>query len=675
MIRIVRYPLALLVAIGWLIAGAGLAHAEDVLTFPGGTTADVARDAPTEAVFPAALGATVQTAEVKLNVVRISRDGYTSSTLTSALKAEWAAATPAVVLTLADPAPQPGAYAVTIRITAGQASQFTTFTLTRAGADVSVPAAVTVTRDEPLLWSKESVSAPSLSIRCGRNDALTSVSAWQNEADTGTVVVDPVDASKCTNAAVQLKYRLDGDFPLGTSTRTLTVDSPQLSAPKTVTFTIVNRRPTWLIPVLVLLGLAVGVGSRTLLVPALAKLRSKAALREAVDRVTAAKNAAKDALYLDALQKALDDHSGVGAIATPEKIDAQTAALLKTADAAHEELTARLATVRDGLATKAEEVDRPWTLPESSADARALAATALAEVRARLAELDAQSANTVLNAADEAIKAFHAQVQGDLLDLKGDLAPIGQTFSATATGDAGTLRLLADRLDAALADGTTARARLETLSWLTQLSETLVSATQGVLAAAITPLRVGGQGGAADAVETTSNRAPHPATLAAAARWAGASVTTLVATLMALPAALKDQVTAGLARGDIRAAVSAAIGSTSLGPDQPAPSEPMPEQTLTAPPGRETDETGLVPVPGGFGTLPPPIGVLQTTSRLLALGQFVLLGLVLIVVALALYEKDWVGTWTQMVTVLTWAAAIDMTTAAVLAAAKPTPTS
>jgi hypothetical protein len=55
------------------------------------------------------------------------------------------------------------------------------------------------------------------------------------------------------------------------------------------------------------------------------------------------------------------------------------------------------------------------------------------------------------------------------------------------------------------------------------------------------------------------------------------------------------------------------------------------------------------------------------------LAQFVVLAPILILVGLALYEKDWVGSWTQMVAVLTWAAALDLTTAAVLGAAKPTP--
>jgi hypothetical protein len=669
--RTVRIPLALLVAFAWLVAGAGLAHAQDVVTFPGGMTANVVRNGPTEATFPAALATGVK-APLSVSLVSVRRDEISSPALTAGVKAVWVPAVPAVKLTLDDPVPRPGTYVVTIRIAAGQASQFATFTLTRANADVTVPSAVTVTKDEPFLWGKGSSDMPKLTIRCGPDDGLTSVSAWQNEAVAGTIEATRLDKPQCTNAAVGMDYRLEGDFPLGTSTRTLSINSPQLSAPKTVTFTILDRRPTWLIPLLVVLGLIVGIGSRRLIEPMLLRLKSKAALREAVDRVKAAHDKAKDEAYRKDLQDALDTYSGVSALTTADKIDAQTKQLLADADQAQQQLTTRLATIRDAIATKAEEIDRPWELPEASAKARVDAAKALDQVRARLTDLDSGGAQAALTASDAAVDAFHAAVQGDVLELNAGLAPLSQTFGATATGDAGTLRALADRVVPAAASSATDRARLEALAGITQLEGTLVSATQAVLADAVAELRAKGQGQAADTLEAVGRTVPNPVSLPAAGHWAGTAVTALVDTLTGLPNAT-DKVKEQLSLGDIRAAVRAAINSTNLGGAAPAPPDRLPDPTSAAPGEAQTDVTVPLPVPGGFGSSPPSVGLLRAASWLMMLAQFVVLAPILILVGLALYEKDWVGSWTQMVAVLTWAAALDLTTAAVLGAAKPTP--
>jgi hypothetical protein len=62
-----------------------------------------------------------------------------------------------------------------------------------------------------------------------------------------------------------LTYELDGDFPLGISKGTIEIRSPQLAEPHTIAFEIHTRRASWLILLIIALGLVTGYLLRTLL--------------------------------------------------------------------------------------------------------------------------------------------------------------------------------------------------------------------------------------------------------------------------------------------------------------------------------------------------------------------------------------------------------------------------
>lgn len=308
----------------------------DVGTFPGGTAVNVARNTNTRAVFPMVLDAGIDPAKVTVRIVDVRQDDIPAQDLRDAVvEALFVKGLPAIRLRFLDPAAEVGTYDITLKLRQGRQSQFVTFVLTRATAEVKAPSSLTIDHEESwrvLEWLDvlgdlshlAPTDEPPLWLRVGPHDALGADDFTVTETDSarGTVTGHLVDE----DGALRYAYSLDG-LPLGQSTQTLEIASPQLAEPLLVTLNVSNRRPLALIGLMVLLGLLTGSGLRRWIEPAIARLEARRGLLDLVHTIKAARakatgaaNAWRRAKMDDALRVA----EGASDHATTQSILART---------------------------------------------------------------------------------------------------------------------------------------------------------------------------------------------------------------------------------------------------------------------------------------------------------------------------------------------------------------
>ena len=658
-----------------LLAGLPLAApaAADVGTVPGGTATTLSRSGATHAVFPMTLTAGVAAPSVRPVVVSVARDGVQSTAEGAAVRVTWTAAAPAMVVDVpANGLPRAGTYVVTVKLLAGRQTQLVALTLTRPAATRTVPTAVPVVVERPFLKLPGWHSRPPLTVTLGPDDTLTALTGAQLTAADGTVTIDPVDVSGAgpANRTVTLPYELTEDFPLGTTTRTVTLSSPQLTEAKTVTFEVTVRRSRWLICALVVLGLLAGWGVRGVLAPLRGRLemdRRAQALRDEVERL---RGESEDRVHHEQLNAISGRLAGLRGSAAKRKtaIDEEETALTEVVA----DLDRRVGEQHARYAALAV-LGGDWRLPDGLAAGLATVRNGLRTADERLAVLDADGARAQLDEVERAGAALARDGRDSLTLLRTAVDTLVEAIGDRTQGAIGHLRrkLALLRTDAEPAAAADAGAVLTAVDATEQRRRDLPAAVddyaaetsevRDVLLQAPRPPDL-------TALEHALAELPRDGDLDALADAVPGVLREVErAVRAALPAGPDAEVEAALNAGNVRAAAARAAGTGTLG-DETAPTVAGTEET--APP--KTPEVPAVP-PRRTPRTPAQPGFV---SRALGLGawlavnvaQFVLLGAILVALAYALHSEKWTGTAADMVAVLTWAFAIDVSVGGVTAA-------
>lgn len=542
-----------------------------------------------------------------------------------------------------------GEYTVTALLVAGDHRQSVTLTLVRPAARLSATATVEVEAFDSLpiagRWPGDDGGGV-LPLGVDRGASLVSLTARQVEPGRGRVVLSaacdgdapcPLDeASPVALAApgrpdgvVRLDYEVEG-FPLGTTTRTVELRSPQLAAPTTVAFEVTRRRSPLLIPLVVVAGVATGWLVRTALTGAIARgrlARSRRRLAEEVDGLH--RRYADDDLRADLDRLARDASEA----ADEERLEAVRKEVSELLGAAQD----RLAGARQRVEAVAAPVAGTWTLPPAVAEALRDLRGAVVALEDRLRAGDGSGAVEQAAGAENLLHALDSRGRAWIDGLAATLARLGQAIAGAQPG--GGIDVLGDavaraRSQAATADGDGPREVL-------QRCQALLGHADDVLERAVA------------VVEARAARDQELARSVLAALRAGPDAearlrhaTPLLAELLRVPAPT--------------AAAGATVRESSL----------RRVANGGAPVGERADLAPASLDPGArhAGAPAAPYALSLTLGTAAELGRAAILAVLVAVAAYATYGSDWVGTLPDIVTVFGWAFALDLSVEAVQAA-------
>jgi hypothetical protein len=204
-----------------------------------------------------------------------------------------------------------GTYAVSLDLSSGKARQATQLQLAVPPAVVS-PSKLVVTHVLPFMGMGARDVLPKLVVQesGGQSPALIRVNDFPqfsnaNGETGGSIVTKAGSYVVAKGALATLDYELQGEFPLGSTTATLTLRSEQLDAPATLAMEVRTRRTTLLLICFVALGLVLGFLLRTVLKQ---QIQFGEARQQAVDEIRklqSEQRAANDAQFVDALDKVI----------------------------------------------------------------------------------------------------------------------------------------------------------------------------------------------------------------------------------------------------------------------------------------------------------------------------------------------------------------------------------
>ncbi|HVF04279.1 MAG TPA: hypothetical protein VNA20_05525 [Frankiaceae bacterium] len=695
-----------------LLAVPPTAHADELVTLPGGATANLPPQPAASVTFPVQLAANVKGVP-SVKTVRLRRDSVDMSA--TSVRAMYDAAIPAIVLTIVrEPdLARASAYEVTVRLTLDTRAQLVTLTLTRPAATLTVPTKVSVLRTqwfpelpklrgEPSWLHDVTEKTPVLTVKPGRDSRIDAITTRQVETAEGRVTVTQ-PSSIAPGTPADLTYDLQGDFPLGTVTRTVEIDAPQLATPLTVQFEITTRRDKALIWVLILLGILSGLATRGLgpKLWGIARTRRRANTLRA--RLVALRAEYPDATFVDEIVKA--DALLADRTLRPTKLVNLIEQATTTAETAFADLQSRLAMEQTRYETLTALLLRDWWLPPVLREPLFALRHVLTSVDRALDRHDAVDAKTILDT------GVATAVEG--LVLKADewagtyAAALGQLQTALGTRTKGTLGAAAQavafatkHLPSAPADGApapasgsaaTAELRLRQVDRANRTFESVPGAVAEVadeltrIAKVLDDVgattRAAEVRSAAAVLRTAAVPAPDPAVIA---RKAATAIPTAIETTKGavrglLGSATDPDVEQRLTSGDLlgAAAVAAAkqpkggeaaarAAATLLGSEDGTVPVVAAATAVAGAPG----EPGAVVLPHRSG----PGGVLlgaagqvfaYSAGALLTVVQLIVLLVLVGLVGYPLFSANWVGTLADMTKVLSWAFAADITVAGV----------
>lgn len=250
------------------------ASADDIGSFPSGTSSHVARDAATRAVFPLELPASVKLGKLKIRTLAVRQDDIPAQDLFDAVTVEFKPRLSVVVVTLDDAQPEAGQYDVTAQLQYRRQRQVVTFALVRDTAELVAASSAAVEEVDWGLWGGG--QSGQVKIRVGPHDAITNT-------DLRVVEIDARDGTVCgtvsapTNGVMELGLSPNGT-DLGQTEHTCELSSPQLAEPLVITVSVQHHLTQWLISLFVLLGIAAGYGSRHYLGPLMTRLLAQRGL-------------------------------------------------------------------------------------------------------------------------------------------------------------------------------------------------------------------------------------------------------------------------------------------------------------------------------------------------------------------------------------------------------------
>ena len=494
---------------------------------------------------------------------------------------------------------------------------------------------------------------PELEIAVGRGAGVTSLSARQVERGAGQVTLAvPCESGTCDLASAQpvalepaagadgvlvLEYRLE-DFPLGTTTRTVELRSPQLTAPVTIAFEVTNRRSPFLIPLVVVVGLGLGWAVRKFLSFAIERARRNAArdeLRERIDGIRGRYGDAELDAELENVRALLAN--GKITLAQVQEQERAVAQLLETAND-------KLETVHAEIRSLAASIVGTWDLPASISTPSTELKAAIDRAERALDERRTQGAQ------DELIVARNRE--SSLKDAAADW--IGRYAHAA--------RIAKDELAGLPSDGIVADVRRA-------VDEAVIGATLATDADLTTTLRTCSRVNedwtrdvepvVRHAVDQRASRAPQLARGIRRGLATGdpadrlAAVTTGLRDLLAVPAPAPAT---AAAQGDVERESS----RQEVAEEETPSSVPTP---ILLPAYEAPRLDRLSATPRRALTF-----VVRWTAELV---RFIILAAIVAAVTYGVSAPNWIGTAPQIIAIFGWAFAIDLTVQAVTATLGP----
>jgi hypothetical protein len=510
----------------------------------------------------------------------------------------------------------------------------------------------------------------------------------------------------------KLPFTLEGDFPVGTATGSLVVDSPQLQAPVTLAFEVHTKRGVGWLFLVGAVGLFVGLAARVWLKGRIALQDAKVQAEELLQTIDSELARRPDRDFQIAVKAARNDLNQAATGSDPKKISDATQ---RASGVLQDALTA-LATRRKDKQTEldglAKELGVPWRLP---APMRALltdATKSLSNAANHLANDDvsgaAQGTDTAMRTLIAGLRTEASDVQAKLTSLIEFLLspdpPMEMGVAADATA-------LVTQIKNALAVLATGKPDIAIHDALIAADSTFAPYTQ--LVTAVLPqlltmaddvaatLRQGGPDDPAAVAKllTASDSLRSMLVLVAGSADPGAApqIQTALGGLLAAarlailnqrktaPVEARTKVEGLIAKGAYRDAARAIVAIVVAPSDRLLGTKPGQVDVALEPPG-PSDASRVaslqLPVGGGFALLtttgapaPPAIRLKTDRSSLIVAQavQTIILGFVLLVIGYALYAPHFVGTPSELAAIFLWAFAADVTVDAVLNARSSIP--
>jgi hypothetical protein len=670
------------------------------LTLPRGTDYTLpAAGASTTLRIPVRRSATVDWQSVRVVVTDVNNGGRSEGWMMDAAgkldkSPANAAGGPALLLPVApDAFREAGTYLVEVEATAGRQTQRLQLRFTRPAAQVTA-APIQLRRS---VGFGRSVGAWADSVLVRETSGTASIVQLTPRPPLfavpggATLRFSSAPVRIAAGGTTRIPFQVDGQLPLGITTGTMQLASPQMSAPVDVPVTIRTQRPEWTLFAAIALGLVVGWLARNYLVRSIERGRLRLQADDVLVQMDEHRTAHADADFrtqVDALADPLHHARDRGSPA------ALTAAIT-TADTglrtALEGLAARLAAARDRAAALARLVRTEWDLPSPAAAAFHRARAAVAAAEADLARHDAAGAGRRLTGAEDTLKTAIGDVvakwplqAANTLDELAELPPglkegaatwiealrtdVGQVVQPEAD-DLETLRPMLGVIHRARTREAQLAAALA--EWVGAMGARVIDALQDGTpdAAALAAFRAELQ--AFDRAATGPDRNPDPdQALQALALHGLPAVEEAFRTVIAVhaPAAAASEVKTLLdERRYVEAATRAAVSveGSVLNEDGEAPGDAAPETD-----GAEVPDVAAPATPAAGGVPLPTIGVPQRV-RLhrvrvwwqLLLDQALLSLIVAAAIALTgyyLYAADFVGTGRELLTIFLWAFGLDV---------------
>lgn len=637
---------SILLAVAGAIAAVGLAagpaSADDLVDLPSGSSATLPAEAGAVVLLPLTPAAGVAAEGLIARVVRVVRDGMPVPAETmQAIGVRIEPAVPALRFDVRiDALARVGDYTATVAVGAGGRSELVDVVFKRPGADLQAPATIDVKRT---VWIPEwgiggtRDERPDLHLVAGPDTRITQFFVTGLDSSTDRIEVTAPETPISGRSAPPLSYRITGTPPLGTVTRTVQLDSAQLTRPLTVQFRVTTRRDPALIVVFALLGLFAGVLVRRILVAVQNRAAAAGRATELATRLEELAAGREDGHFrreIGKLLDGLDAKSGRWLLRPAAKLDAVVTEAEAKANELLAELDAGLAEVAADLPAPEKVVRPDWTVPGTVpwADVLAGARKDLDELDALLDRGNLSEARTTLADLENEVRVLAGLARQYVADIVAGAGQLEQVLAARPAPAFGPVAGRAHRL----ATLTPPAADAEPLAVLTAAYD--AGYAQGEL---VTRL------GQAVGDFAAALRTPEAEAAAAAVRTALGESLPLSAAADRLPGLLALARTE-LSRSSETESVAAGFPAPIARPALPVPARRTVARSRVSSGRRQVLAAGV-----GWAV---------------GLARFAVLGLVLSLIAYRWLEPAWTGTLGDILVVFTWAFALDVSVGAVTTA-------
>jgi hypothetical protein len=446
-----RLAATALLAIGLALAGPeGRARAaEPLVSLPDGVTYELAATTATTTVeIPLQPRQGVRPRHLAVRLVRVYRGGV--QVPRNAFTVAYRPGGPSLEVTARlDAVPRPGTYSLRLLVTRARPaeSEPLEIQLTRPAGTLTAPSTMQVEHTW-LAWGRFLDRKPTLRLRETAGVRLTGVSIRQVESATG--LVRPTQRSSGpawteipARGEVEVPYRLDGRFPLGTSTRTLEVTAPQLEAPATITVEVRTRRHPAYILLAIAAGLLAGWLVRRVLTDRVTLGKARLRVLDLRGRLQRESNRHEDKPFRDALKQQvcdLDELQDGPSWDDPTALNSAVDRELDKLDKALEQLANDRAKVVGEDARFRTLLGYDWSLPSRAAAAVGVALDAAGAVAEALDGDDVTAARNALDTArrqlGQALRSTGGTWRSEILKKLEPLAGL----EAPATSPAASLQ-------------------------------------------------------------------------------------------------------------------------------------------------------------------------------------------------------------------------------------------